>query len=69
MSQNHLKGRRILVDSIDEADRKVKLLHPDARAQGELFHWSWLEGEEIVAEATPAKGSPGWSLKVQSKGS
>ena len=70
MSESHLRGKRIHVDSIfEDADRKVKLLHPDARAQGEYLHWTWLHEDEIVAEAWPAKGKPGWSLKVRSKGS
>lgn len=62
----HLRGKKLHVESIfEEATQKVKLLHPDARAQGNLFHWIWTVEEEIVAEAWPAKGKPGWSLKVR----
>lgn len=40
----------MIVTSLEEAIIEVRKLHPSARAEGSTFDWTFLVGDDIVAE-------------------
>lgn len=64
-------GTKRYVESIEEANEKVRALYPKATREGSLGAWHWAikdgEKEEQVAEAWLHATRPGWWLRIKPK--
>jgi len=65
-----LPGKKVYVETVEEAHKIVREAYPNAYREGQINHWLWSENWDAsnptwVAEAWGHPRKPGWWLKVR----